>query len=121
MTKKKDIPHLTEWKVIREEFTDHWRALGETYLHSVQPLMEVTRMHTINGTPHVVSVLEWGNPVRFHPSNESGHVLLHQNLFLLETLWRAQKQAAQVLPTPKCRPSISITEEAERQKAKQHP
>lgn len=116
MTKKKDIPHLTEWTVVREEFSGHWRMTGENHLFGAQPLMEVTRMHTIDGIPHVVSVLEWGDSVRFHTSNVDAHMLLQQHRFTLETLWRAQAEATRVLPKPHCRPTVNIFEEADKQK-----
>lgn len=92
--------------------------IGENYLHGAKPLMEITRCQNINGEMHVVTTLEWGKSMRFHGTHSNGHEILVNNHFLLETLWRAQYAADNLLPKPACRPSINILEESDRQRSK---
>jgi len=111
----KKIPHFSSWPVIKEEFTGQWKAYGEQHLSGVQPLMEITRTQNINGEMHVVTALEWGRPIRFHGA-ESDRAMFLQNHFLLDTLWRVQKEANLKLPAPECRPAVNLFEETDRQK-----
>ena len=110
------IPHFDSWPVIKEVFTGQWKAYGENYLDGVCPLMEVTRTQNINGEMHVVTVLEYGKPIRFLGSESDMAIILKHN-FLLNTLWRAQEEAKNMLPKPICRPAVNLFEEADRQKS----
>lgn len=107
-----DIPHISEWRVVKEEFADHWQVVGAHSNPTVaRPLMRVWRAHKINGLTHVVDNIEWGKSLHFFGSDEEMHFLFLKNSFALRILHEAQTEVCQVLPRPECRPPVNFFKE----------
>mgnify|MGYP003442175928 len=107
-----DVPHFTSWRVVKEEFADHWQVLGNhSNPTSARPLMRVWRAHKINGLTHVVDTIEWGKSIHFFTNSEDNMALMLKNRFALSVLHQAQAEVNGALPKPECRPTVNFFEE----------